>query len=475
MALRRRIIAATLLRCEPAAVKLSGGRAEEGERMTLQTDVAALMAALEAGGYEYLRFELPDLHGTSRAKTVPVDQARGFAEGGLNLYGGILGLDTASNVVPGCGLHEERNYADSKLFPDAASLGPVPWRAGVARVVCDVAYQDGQAIEAAPRRLLSRLLARAADLGFDVLMGHEYEFYLLDGESRQQFFQGLHIFNVVRNEYLPLTEILVDQLRAMGIDIITANCEYAGSQYEINFGPGRGIAGADKAFAFKNAVKEIAHRNGAIASFMTKPWADQAGSGCHVHVSLWRREGGANAFLDEAGGAGLSATAQSFIAGLLAHAPAMMALAAPTVNCYHRLKPGTFAPSNVSWGIEDRTALVRVKGAGGTSAHVEMRGGGAAGNPYLAAAGLLAAGLLGMEAGRDLAPQSRGPSEADPAHPKLPQSLDEALAGLEGDPAMVDLLGADFVRLFLTVKRFELARFRDSVTDWERTEYLEVH
>jgi glutamine synthetase len=443
--------------------------------MSAADNVKAFMAKLEDGGFEYVRFEMPDLHGTARAKTVPVEKAEGYARKGLNFYGGILALDTASNVVPGSGLHEERNYADSKLFPDPASLTPVPWRERTARVVCDVTFQDETPIEAAPRRVLARLLKRAAGLGFDVLMGHEFEFYLLDATTREPYFQGLHIFNVVRNEYLPLVEVLVDQLRAMGIDIITANCEYAGSQYELVFGPGTGLAGADKAYAFKNVCKEIAHRHGAIASFMTKPWADRAGSGCHLHMSLWSREGGANAFLNPADETGLSQVARAFIAGLLAHAPAMMALADPTANCYHRLKPHTFAPSNVSWGIEDRTALVRVKGAGDEACHVEMRGGAAASNPYLTAAGTLAAGLLGVERQLQLVPEVAGPSESDPSLASLPRSLDEALDGLAADTAMCEVLGEDFIKLFTTVKRFELARFRAHVTDWERDEYLEIH
>jgi glutamine synthetase len=399
--------------------------------MTTADSIEAFMAKLEDGGFEYVRFELPDLHGTARAKTVPVSKAENYARRGLNIYGGVLALDTASMVVPGSGLHEERNYADSKLFPDPASLTPVPWREKTARVVCDVTFQDETPIAAAPRQVLALLLNRAAGLGYNVLMGHEFEFYLLDAETKEQFFQGLHIFNVVRNEYLPLVEVLVDQLRAMGIDIITAN--------------------------------------------MTKPWVDKAGSGCHLHLSLWHRETGANVFLDPAGEAGLSPVARSFIAGQLAHAPAMMALANPTANCYHRLKPHTFAPSNVSWGIEDRTALVRVVGAGDETTHIEMRGGGAASNPYLTAAGTLAAGLLGIEQQLELAPEAAGPSENDPVPPKLPQSLAEALVGLEADGAMRGILGEDFVKLFTTVKRFELARFRAHVTDWERDEYLEIH
>ena len=443
--------------------------------MAADHEIAEFLATLQAGGYDYLRFELPDLHGTARAKTVPLDKVEGYLRTGLNFYGGTLALDTASMVVPGSGLHEETNYADSKLFADFSSLTPVPWKAHTARVVCDVFFVDDSPIEAAPRRVLAGLLDRAAALGFDVMMGHEFEFYLLDAKTKEQLFQGLHIFNALRNDYLPLIQEMVDQLRAMGIDVITANAEYAGSQYEINFGPGIGLAGADKAYAFKNAVKEIAHRGGCIASFMSKPWNDQSGSGCHVHLSLWNRADGSNGFFDPAADRGLSTTMRQFVAGTLAHAPAMAALIGPTPNCYHRLKPHTFAPSNISWGIDDRTALVRVKATGDDATHVEMRGGSALANPYLSAAACLAAGLLGIQDGLDLAPEYPGCGEDDPDAPKLPGSLEQSLDALAADGAMRAMLGEDFIKLFGAVKRFELARFRCQVTEWERNEYLEVH
>ncbi len=443
--------------------------------MAADQEIAEFLATLQAGGFEYLRFELPDLHGTARAKTVPLDKVEPYLRTGLNFYGGTLALDTASMVVPGSGLHEETKYADSKLFPDFASLTPVPWQANTARVVCDVFFADDSPIEAAPRRVLARLLDRARTLGFDVMMGHEFEFYLLDAETKEQPFQGLHIFNALRNDYLPLIREMVDQLRAMGVDVITANAEYGGGQYEINFGPAIGLAGADKAYGFKNAAKEIAHRHGCIASFMSKPWNDKSGSGCHVHLSLWNRSDGTNGFLDPDADRGLSETARRFVAGTLAHAPAMIALTGPTPNCYDRLKPHTFAPSNVSWGIDDRTALVRVKATGDDATHLEMRGGAAVSNPYISAAASLAAGLLGIEDGLDLAPEYAGCGEDDPNAPKLPGSLEESLDGLEADGAMRAMLGEAFIKLFVTVKRFELARFRSHVTQWERDEYLEIH
>lgn len=435
--------------------------------------IASMMAALEEMGARYVRFELPDLHGTSRTKVVPLGKVESYARRGLNFYGGIVALDTASNVIGSTGMNEEVSYADQLLFPDPATLRPVPWLADTAKVVCDAWWNPETPIRATPRTVLAGLIDRAAALGYDVMMGHEFEFYLLDAETHEPLFGGLHIFNVTRNQYVPFLDGLLDDLQAAGIDVLTHNCEYSPSQFEIVFGPGMGLAGADKAFTFKNAIKELAHRAGYLATFMSKPSTAMSGSGCHVHMSLVDRKTGENAMAGTPGE--MNDLIRGFTGGLLAHAKAMQALINPTPNCYHRLKPHTFAPSNISWGVEDRSAFVRIKDPGGPASHVEMRGGSAIANPYLSAAATLAAGLLGVEAGGELPPQSDGPSEDDPAHEKLSGSLEVSLAALEADRAMRDMLGEDFIKVFTTVKRAELARFHGHVTDWERQEYLELY
>jgi glutamine synthetase len=437
-------------------------------------DIARQVAKLRADGVEFVRFELPDLHGISRSKLIPIDAVEGYARKGLNMYGGILGLDTASSVVSGTGLNEEISYADSKLFPDFATLRRVPWKANTAKVICDVAFDDRSPIKAAPRYVLGNLVEEAGRLGYDVMMSHEYEFYLLDRTTHAPLFGGVHIFNTTRNQYLGAVDAILKNLIGIGIDLITHNCEYAPSQYEINYGPAVGLAAADKAFTFRNTVKEVAHLEGYLATFMSKPSATMAGSGCHFHISLIDRKTGENAFVDLGDKDGLSAQARHFAAGILAHAPALMALVGPTPNCYHRLKPHTFAPSSISWGIEDRSAFVRTKATRDSGTHHEMRAASALANPYLSAAGTLAAGLLGLKAKLKLEPQSVGPSEDDPAHAKLPTSLEQSLAHLEADSNFGQMLGADFLKLYLAVKRNELARFRGHITDWERNEYLEV-
>src|SRR5690606_23694537 len=155
-----------------------------------------------------------------------------YAEKGLNFYGGVIGLDTASHVVPGTGLHEEISYADTKLLPDFDTLRTIPWLDATAKVICDVHHLDGTPLRGAPRYVLRRLLNAAADVGFDVVMGHEFEFYLLDRDPKQPLFGGMHIFNSVRNDYVDAVRRMLDHLQGIGIDLITHNCEYAPSQFE---------------------------------------------------------------------------------------------------------------------------------------------------------------------------------------------------------------------------------------------------
>lgn len=443
--------------------------------MTNSGRIKAFVADLKAKDIRYVRFELPDLHGISRAKVIPIDKVAGYAEKGLNFYGGAIALDTASQVVGGSGMHEEVSYRDQMLIPDLDTVQIIPWLDGTAKVICDAQWEPGNPIMATPRHLLAKVLGEAADMGYDVMMGHEFEFYLLDPETKAPLFDGVHIFNSVRNQYVPFLDEVLDDLVDLGIDVITHNCEYSPSQFEINFGPGIGLAGADKAFTFKNAIKELAHRNGYLATFMSKPASNMAGCGCHVHISLLNKGKGTPVFHDPSSKDGMPDVLRYFTKGILDHAKGLAPLIGPTPNCYHRLKPHTFAPSNISWGQEDRTAMVRMKDLGSENAHIEMRAASGLSNPYITAAAVIAAGLLGIKAARPLEAEAAGPSEENEGLPKLPQSLEDALVGLEADKEMCAMLGEEFVHLFTTVKRFELARFRGHITDWERNEYMEIY
>jgi glutamine synthetase len=325
------------------------------------------------------------------------------------------------------------------------------------------------------------MLDRLDAMGYAVRAGFEYEFYIVDAATGEPVFDGIEIFWTLRNDFDPVfVQEVLDNLQEAGIDIITSNAEYGPGQLEINYAPAMGSAAADQAFTFKNGVKEMAQQMGYTASFMTKPWADQSASGCHYHHTLLDRESGENRFADESTPDGLSQLARYWIGGQIAHARALTALAAPTVNCAKRFKLYSFAPMNVTWGYEDRTAAIRIKGGRGGSTHVENRIPCAASNPYLVAAGMLAAGIDGIT--RQIEPPA--PTETiaytDEAAPLLPRRLEESLTALEEDAVLREYLGEEFIQLFTAVKRYEIDKakaaipeyespnFTDIVTDWER-------
>jgi glutamine synthetase len=434
-----------------------------------------LATELRENSVEFVRFELPDLAGLSRGKTVPIAHVEDYALNGLNLYGGTVTLDTNSIPIQGIGYNEDVNFADCLMVPDPETVSNVPWLANTARVICDTKWYDGRPQQAAPRMVLKNVLAAAAAMGYGVKMGHEYEFYVVDAESRKPLYSGQPIFVTAITHRYPQMEKLLRVLQASGVDMITANGEFGPGQWELNFAALDGIAAADRAFVFKNTVKEFLRTEGLLATFMTKPYKGISGSCSHFHVSLYALESGENVFLDAGDQDGMSGLMKSFVQGILDHAPAAQALWNPTPNCYRRIRPGTFAPSNVSWGVEDRSASVRIKASKDKRQHLEVRVPSALSNPYLTAAATIAAGLLGVKANAELAPERAGLKESDPSFAKLPTEMHESLAAFAADAALGEMLGAEFVKVFSTVKAAEMMRLRDEIPAAETNEYFELY
>ncbi len=426
-------------------------------------------------GYDFLRFEFPDMAGMSRGKTIPLNHVASYMRSGLNFYGGTVALDSYSIPVRNSGYNEEMNYQDCVMVVDEDTLTPVPWLERTGRVICDTMWYDGRVQMATPRLLLKKMLAVADSLGYVVKMGHEYEFYVVDAETRQPIFGGQPIFATARTHGHPAIDALIKVCQAQGIDIITYNVEHGPGQVEINYDALDGVAAADRAFVFKTTVKEYLARHGLLATFMTKPYKGLSGSCSHFHVSLIDKHTGENAFLDLADENGMSATFKSFIQGVLDHARASMAIWSPTPNCYRRIRPRTYAPSNVSWGIQDRSASVRVKASKDKSTHMEIRVPAALSNPYLVAAVSIGAGLLGVMQERELSPPAAGPKEDDPRYAKLPTEIDDALDAFEADMALREMLGEEFVKVYVAMKRQETARLRDEIPAAETAEYFELY
>ena len=435
----------------------------------------ALAEGLRENSVEYVRFELPDLAGLSRGKTVPIDHVESYTLNGLNLYGGTVTLDSNSNPIAGVGYNEDVNFTDCLMVPDPETVSNVPWLANTARVICDTKWYDGRAQQAAPRMVLKNVLAAAAELGYGVKMGHEYEFYVVDLQTRQPIYSGQPIFVTAIAHRMPQFDRLMRVLGQSGVDMITANGEHGPGQWELNFAALDGIAAADRAFVFKNTVKEYLRTEGLLATFMTKPYKGLSGSCSHFHVSLYDLKSGENVFLDAADKDGMSPLMKSFVQGILEHAPAAQALWNPTPNCYRRIRPATFAPSNISWGVEDRSASVRIKASKDKRQHLEVRVPSALSNPYLTAAVTIAAGLEGVKGNAVLAPERAGLKENDPSFAKLPTEMHESLAALAGDSKLGAALGPEFIRVFTTVKAAEIRRLRDEIPAAETNEYFDLY
>ncbi len=259
-------------------------------------------------------------------------------------------------------------------------------------------------------------------------------------------------------------------LRDAGLRVTAANHEFCGGQFEINLYHSDLVDAADRAFRMKSAVQEIARHEGMLATFMAKPFNDEGGSGFHLHVSLVD-EDGTNVFGDPDGQHGLSDIGRYAVGGVLAHAPALAAILNPTINSYKRFGPDTLAPWLIDWGLDNRSAMVRIPPERGPASRMEVRLGDATANSYLAIAAVGAATYLGIRDKVEPPAPLEGYGYDPEAAPMLPQSLPEALDALAADTDLREVLGDFFVESFLTYKRNEVERFAHHVTDWEFREY----
>jgi glutamine synthetase len=375
----------------------------------------------------------------------------------------------------------ELNLDNAAVKPMPGTLYSLPWAADgkhrVGEVLCEMfwipPYRDGSPQTVCPRYVARRQLNRLAELGYRLYSGYEAEFILCDAGGKPVF-KGVDMnVNTVYSEFESFLYDMDEKMETAGIDVATFQTEYGDGQFELAMTPKYDIESADQLFKLKHAVKEMSRqRDNWQAAFMSKPFTDTSGNGLHFSHSLWSTDEDCatrNVFHDPQSNDSLSAVARHWLAGLLIHSPAIMALCSPTVNCYRRLGT-TFTPTYVDWGFGYRSAMIRVKAKHPKNTYVENRIAAGSANPYLVMAATVAAGIDGIVNKLECPPPMTINQRAaeEKAHTsktqKLPHSLSESLDALENDDALCEALGREFVAWFVNSKRAnEIAKVAQAV------------
>jgi glutamine synthetase len=440
-------------------------------RLTLE----ALEALVKSDQVDTVLTVVPDGFGRLMGKRLV---ARFFLDSavqhGLHACIYLFTVDMEMEPLPGFALTSwGRGYGDMKLVPDHSTLRLIPWLPKTALVFCDVYAEDGAPIEEAPRWILRRQVERAASLGYVVKTAAELELYCFKesfAEARARRYHGLtpvsdyledyHILQTSREE--PLIRAIRNNMEAADVPVECSKGEWGKGQEEINLRYAEALEMADRAALFKHGVKEIADQHGRSVTFMAKCDMGAAGSSFHLHSSLWDLPGTTPLFAD-----GLTAPLfGAWLAGQLALARELALFYAPSVNAYKRYQAGSFAPTRIVAGADNRTCGFRLCGEG-ASFRVENRIPGADANPYLAFAAAIAAGLHGIRTGLEAPKLYTGNAYEDATLPEVPKTLREAITALEDSKAATDAFGQRVVAHYLHAARLEQHAFDTAVTDWE--------
>jgi glutamine synthetase len=442
------------------------------------TKEEAVLSQLRAQDVRYVLAQFVDIHGVAKAKSVPVEH--------LDMVLGD-GAGFAGFAVWGFGMGP--HGPDYMAVGDAATAKPLPWMPGHARIVCNGTVK-GKPWPYCSRVALKRQLDRLAADGLTLFTGIEPEFMLLKRleDGRLAPFDATDTLEKPCYDYkglsraTPFLDELSTSLRAVGVDVYQIDHEDANGQFEVNFTYSDALTSADNFTLVKMAVSEIARKHGMIGSFMPKPFSNRTGSGAHFHISMGNAKV-RNLFQDDSDpqGLALSEMGYFFLGGLLKHARALAAIAAPTVNSYKRLVVGralsgaTWAPAYIAYGDNNRTGCVRIPGG-----RLELRLPDAGCNPYLVTAAIVAAGMDGVKNKLHPGPMNNSNLyEATPEQLKqlgiglLPQNLLEAITALEQDAVVQDALGSELAAEFIALKKMEWTEYARHVSDWETQRYVE--
>ncbi|XP_033103626.1 lengsin-like isoform X1 [Anneissia japonica] len=438
--------------------------------------IEKLLSRIRDANIKFVRFEVVDMFGISRLKLIPARHFKSKAENGMNFHVSYLGSKSLGNMLTGTGCTEELHYSDAVMFPVLDTFEVLPWWNDTARILIEPSY-DGNEVSFAPRFLARQQLTKLKKMGYSLLSAHEHEFYVVNKDTMKPLINDSNIRSTIRlYESAGFIHQLGEDLPKVGIDIECMETEAGPGQHEISYKPSFGIKAADTAFTYRGAVKEIAMQHGLMASFMSKPYPDKNGSSCHFCHSLWDVEGNIPLIFDDDSPDKLSNVAKYWIAGVIHHAPALSLFMGPTVNCRKRYKPFSFAPSNATWGFDNRTCAVRVKINSEFGSYIENRMGSAGSNPYLVLAATVAAGIDGIKKKLSLPADVTGSAyllqDVPEKTPTIPTSMQDAVEAFLQDEVIRDAFGEDFVKCFVAIKSHEMQKAReadengDSMWDW---------
>jgi glutamine synthetase len=463
------------------------GHPEPGEDPAL---VEQMRRAIDDHGIEVVIAATADLNGIFRGKRVPTARFLEHPHHPVHVSNYFWIMDTEENVIPPDVVSEgwwpswEAGFGDIAPVPQLDTFRIAPWLERTAIVLTEHRFMDGSIIEFSPREMLRRLVRRAEQSGVRVKQAAELEFSLYRETEDSLQDKGYRcdalvplnprlgaygVFRGSTDEHI--IRPLARHMETFGIPIEYWNPEGAAGQYEVNIVYTDTLEAADRAFLFKHAVKEIAQQHGLLASFMAKVLPG-FGQSCHVHASLWSTDDRPLMF-DQTAPNRLSSAGRHAVGGSLATLRDFTLLFCPNINSYKRLGPDTAAGSTVSWGIENRTAGLRILNDNGAGCRIENRVPGGDTNPYLVMAGVLAGILHGIENGIEPPDPHQGNAARDPAVEPIPMSLEAAIDAFESSPVAKEYFGAEFVRVYSATRRWELEWFRASVSDWEVRRYFQ--
>ena len=448
------------------------------ERATLTLD--QLKGMIGDGSVDTVLVAFPDNQGRLVGKRVMGQYFLDVvADGSVEACNYLLAVDIEMNPLPGYqAFNWDQGYGDFSAVPDLSTLRLVPWIERTALVLCDLVDEGERApIEVSPRRILKRQEERAAELGFTIKIGAELEFFLFKdsyAEAAAKRYHGLvphsdvvedyHILQTTRDEYI--IRDIRNGLQAAGVPVEFSKGEAGKGQHEINLIYADATEMADRNTIYKNAAKEIADGHGRSLTFMAKYAMDEVGSSCHVHSSLWDKRGKKSLMWDPKGEHNMSPTFRHWLGGLIHASRELTLLFAPTVNSYKRFQPDSWAPTAIAWGLDNRTCGLRLVGHG-QGYRVESRIPGADVNSYLAFAGVIAAGLWGIEHELEPGDPFVGNAYTDADVERIPSTLVEAIELFRGSEVARWAFGEEVHQHILNSAEQEWAAFNRAVTDWE--------